>query len=325
MTVDDIVKRARTRLGDTNKTGWADAVLIDFVDQGQKDLCKTARVYKRIYFAGILNHVKKYPLPTDCFQVDRVEYKDIAMSVLSREDQDTRYLAKGLHIIKSDINMDVAEISEAFEELDNYARFAEGTYTDGIEESLTPATGVSAYSDAIGLSMDTPLGVLTGFYLTLSDEQFTPYGDISGFYNDIYLGLDGNTVLGVVTELDFTDPDRTTYGFLTSVDTKGVEGTYGICTDALDIDNYLKIYYSALPPTVNSLYDALVLKNIWEKALVHYVVGMARQDDNDEGNYQLGMAEMSHYDKEVAKAVKLSARSYSSTVSEIKTTQYRRI
>jgi hypothetical protein len=50
---------------------------------------------------------------------------------------------------------------------------------------------------------------------------------------------------------------------------------------------------------------------------------MARQDDNDEGNYKIGEAELKKYDKEVAKAHKISAKSYTSQVSGVRETNYR--
>lgn len=328
MTAGDIVTKARRALGDSDATGWDDSTLIDYVDQAQKDLCKIARVYKKQWHLGIHSNAILYHLPTNCFQVDRVEYEDTALRVLSREDQDNRRYPRGLHIIKSDINMDSIELSEPIEAT-NYASFIRGSVLEEYADIvIDPELGVSVDTDIVGMSMDDSLGVVTGF---ISDPEVTgvteEYGDISGsLLSDIALAPSDN--LGVLTALDLgynDESNKSSYGFLTSVNEYTVKGTYGICTDALAKSTHLEVYYSAIPTRVQSLYDALVVKDIWERALVHYVVGTARQDDNDEGNYQLGAAELNLYMIEVKKAIKLSARSYTSTVSEIKETQYRRL
>ena len=329
MTVGNIVKKARTKLGDSDNTGWSDDILINFVDQGQKDLCKMARIYKRTLYMGLLPHTTQYPLPEDCFQIDRVEYDDTALSVLSREDQDTRYDEKSLHIIKSDINMGTVEVSELIE-LSNYATFIEGIVIDEYTPIVVdPVLGLVTETDIVGLDMGSELGVVVGFDSNLNEDgDIAEFGDISGVKAGALEQTNSSDSSGFLTELtlavDDSDSEKS-YGFLTSVGDHNAAGTYGVCTDVLAKSVYIKIYYSAISSTVNSLYDALVVKDIWEKALVHYVVGMARQDDNDEGNYVLGTQELDKYDKEVKKAIRLSARSYTSTVSEIKETQYRRV
>ena len=330
MTVGQIIKKARTRLGDADKTGWSDDILIDFVDQGQKDLCKMSRIYKRTFYLGLLPDTTMYPLPDDCFQVDRIEHKGENLPVLSREDQDSRFVAKGLHVIKSDLNMGTLEISEPVE-VNNYAQFVEGVTLpepESVDITIEPHIGVPVATDMEEFFFDSPIGVITGFQ-AIADEVPIPieYGDISGVNNMILALVDSNA-FGVVTALDLQvvgEVAKKSLGFLTSVDAKYAMGSYGICTDVLAPSVYFKVYYSAISATVNSLYDALVVKDLWEKALIHYVVGMARQDDNDEGNYALGTAELEKFGWEVKKAMKLAARSYTSSVSEIKETQYRRV
>lgn len=328
MTVNDVVKRARTRLGDSKSTGWDDSTLIDYVDQAQKDLCKTARVYKRTLYLGLINNQLLYPLPQDCFQVDRAEYQGEPLSVLSREDQDIRHLPKGLHIIKSDLNMQTLEISEPFTELDNYAAFHGSTITpDGEHDPYTdPQYGVVVSENSPNLMIETPYGVTVGLELDTAEAPDTFYGDISSFDIDLPLAITAGDNQGVLIMLDGNFGVGEGYhGFLNQVDDSYTVGTYGVCTDALSSESYLKVYYSSKASTVNSLYDALVVDDIWERALVHYVVGMARQDDNDESNNNIGERELKKYDDEVKKAKKLSARAYSSTVQEIKETTYRRL
>ena len=319
MTVETVIKRARRRLGDSDMTGWDDATLIDLVDQGQKNLCRIARVYKRTAYLGLKNEHRLYLLPLDCFQVDRVEYLDKYMAVLSREDSDARYTEKGMHIIKSNLNMGTLELSEAFSDLDNYANFTDG---DNIRYELDSPYGVITLVNEG--TLDTTLGVVTEAILELSDEEIDDarYGNID---NITFNGpLQVIPTFGVTAHIPKGE-GLELFGFLASVDENRSVGLYGPCTDALVLENYLKVYYSAMPSTVNSLYDALVVSDIWLKALVHYVVGMARQDDNDEGNYAIGEAEIVKYREEVRDAEILSAKNFSSSVQEARETTYRRV
>ncbi len=329
MTVNDIVKRARRALGDSDNTGWLDATLIDYVDQAQKDLCKTAGVYRRTLYLGILNDTELYPLPEDCFQVNRVEYMGTALDVLSREDQDIRHSPKGLHIIKSDLNMKSIELSH-YINTDNYASFWEVPNSPDPAEFTTPIP-VLGVTSSVGSSksevvLDQPVGVVTGLELLFDEDSvFMPYGDVSGYKAAGISSNPNGYDLGVMVQFALLEDDKSSFGFLSNVNTNTVKGVYGICTDVLALDTYVKVYYSAQSSTVNSLYDALILDDIWAKALVHYVVGTARQDDNDEGNYSIGSRELDYYDDEIKKAKKMQARSYTSNVSEIKQTTYRRI
>ena len=324
MVVGQIVKKARRKLGDQDSTGWDDETLIDYVDQGQKDICKMSAIYKRIFYLGLLNNVKLYSLPQDCFQVDRVEHMGENIATLSREDSDIRFTEKGFHAIKSSLNMDTIEFSET-KELSNYMVYVRGTEildADGV--IIDPIVGVEAQIELVGCSVASDTGVIVGFEEVEPEEALpAEYGDISGVYRPA-LVLKDSTALGCLTDLEF-NCGSDMLGFLSSVDGIQVEGTYGICTEALAPSTYVKVYYAAITSTVNSLFDALVLKDIWEKALVHYVVGTARQDDNDEGSYSIGVAELDAYAREVSRAKKLSAKSYSSSVDEIRETTYRRI
>ena len=329
MTSGTVIDIARARLGDFNKTGWSDDSLLSILDQGQKDLAKSAGVYKRTAYIGIVDNVVMYPLPDDCYQVNRVEYDKAYLSVLSREDQDRRYMPKGLHIIKNDLDYSVIEVSEPIINdltlptyVGNVLLSDEGfdTHIDGVEGSI-----VGSDKD---LNMNSNLGCVVDIEVPKNwTEKPTHFGDLSGI---LYSFTSGNLMtdideLGITVEVDVGYGGEELHGFLTKVDYKGVEGVYGLCTDALENTEYMRVYYSALPNKVSSIYSSLVVPDIWEQALVHYVVGTARQYDNDESNYKLGIQELKKYAEEVKKAKKLAARSYSSPIGEVKETIYRRI
>jgi len=331
MTVNNIVKKARRALGDTDSTGWTDATLVDYTDQAQKDLCKVSRIYKRTLYLGTLNSVKLYALPSDCFQVDRCEYMGKALDVLSREDSDIRAQPKWLHVIRSDLNMNTIELSH-FIDSSNYPGFIQGLYIDDVVEVIPcePVLGVTSdISSSVienAFYLGNPLGVFTGMEAEYNEDKYQPFGDITGHKTSGIKQTEPNTKnLGVVVQIRLEKgEDEGLYGFLTRVNRNNAVGTYGPCVDVLSLDTYIKVYYSAMPPAVNSLYDALIIGEIWEKALVHFVVGSARMADNDEGNHTIGIQEMKYYAEEIKKAQKLSARTYTSTNSEIKLTSYRR-
>ncbi|RLA70179.1 MAG: hypothetical protein DRG30_09475 [Epsilonproteobacteria bacterium] len=205
MTVGNIVDRARSRLGDSDKTGWSDDSLIDLVDQAQQDIAKTAQVYKRTAYLGLVNNRVLSPLPSDCFQVNRVEYQGTSLAMLSREDQDVRAIAKGLHVIKNDLDMSILEISEPFEALFDYASF-EGGHQSVIGSVLVEVDELGvATESSLDFTCSSPLGVVTDveFLDTDWDTQETNFGDTSSMVQgDVSLRNVG-TNLGVLTELDF--------------------------------------------------------------------------------------------------------------------------
>ena len=62
---------------------------------------------------------------------------------------------------------------------------------------------------------------------------------------------------------------------------------------------------------------------LWFTALVHYVTGKAKQDDNDEGSYAVGDAELKKYEMEKAKALAIVNASYAKKADSVRLTTYK--
>ncbi len=320
MQVRDILEASRDRLGDIDGTGWTDDRLIRLIDSAQKDICKTTSIYRKKSFIALANFNTLYSLPNDCYNITRVEYKNAQLPIYSREDIDSTLVKPDLYAIKSNINRGLIEIHPAFEELVFFDGYVDGTLFDG---PIHIADQLGVASDIVGdICLSPNIGVATGIYDSLDENQRTHYGDISGSNLFNKLTIEGDN-LGVLCGVVHSTKDNN-YGFLSNINYNYVEGLYGICTGFVYDPNHITIYYTAIPPKVQWVNGALVIEDLWFASIVHYVVGYARQDDNDEGNYKLGELEIDKYRDEVYKAKKISAKSFNSQGSGIRQTIYRR-
>ena len=130
------------------------------------------------------------------------------------------------------------------------------------------------------------------------------------------------------------------YGVVVDSDSDAIEvdceldDVYGVVTDVEDdgmipppaqpLDDVL-LYYTAIPPLITDLEEDLVLPDIWFQAFLHFVTGMALQDDNDANNIQRGELEGSKYLRVLAHIQKTSAKDFTSNVRTKLTTHIRRI
>ena len=86
----------------------------------------------------------------------------------------------------------------------------------------------------------------------------------------------------------------------------------------------MTVYYSAVPPIVSDLTSELILPDMWITAFIHYVCGMALQDDNDANNIQRGDMEMKRYQRLLQQIFNTSAKDFTTNVKSKLVTQYRR-
>ena len=75
MRMGDVVDAVRSRLGDSDKTGWSDERLMLLINQGQFDICATTNVYRAVTYLPLVNNTQLYLLPDDCFNIMRIEYR----------------------------------------------------------------------------------------------------------------------------------------------------------------------------------------------------------------------------------------------------------
>ena len=322
MVVRDIIEAARYRLGDLDKTGWSNDRLVKLVDDGQKDICKTTSIYRRITYIPLANNQTLYSLPRDCYDVKRIEYGGKQLPIFSREDIDSLVSTSEAFAIKSNLNRGLIEIYPERNDLEIFEQYIVGTMLQSGTIEVEPFLGAATHSDSSKVIFDTELGVVSSIYEDISCNQFTNFGGIAGSNLDLQLVTQDDSDLGVLVAIGFKAGSEN-YGFFDHMNNIYSQGTYGITTDVTFPDYFVTVYYTAQPPTTEFYDSSLVLDSIWEKALVHYVVAMARQDDNDEGNYQLGEAELKKYELEVAKALKISAKNFTSQMAGERHTIYR--
>ncbi len=138
-------------------------------------------------------------------------------------------------------------------------------------------------------------------------------------YDDLYTAL--TNVYGVVSASDEDCELENVYGVVTDA-----EETLGT-PPSQPLDDIL-VYYTAIPPLLRIDYDLnedLILPDIWFQAFLHYVTGMALQDDNDANNIQRGEMEGAKYLRILAHIHKTSAKDFTSNVRTKLTTNLRRI
>ena len=133
------------------------------------------------------------------------------------------------------------------------------------------------------------------------------------------------------------------YGVTSDSDDCDLQDVHGVLADidcslsaapSQPLDEVL-VYYTAIPellemdltdpenpafPTEN-----LLLPDIWFQAFLHYVCGMALQDDNDANNVQRGELEGSKYLRVLGHIQKTAAKDFTSNIRTKLTTNMRRI
>ena len=126
-------------------------------------------------------------------------------------------------------------------------------------------------------------------------------------------------VYGVVANTDASDCELDqAHGVVTDVDCDDCS----VCETSLD---KLKLYYIGVPPLVINLNDGLLVPDMWLSAFIHYVGGMALQDDNDANNIQRGEMDLQKYQRMLVSIQKLTAKDFTSNVKSKLDTKIRRI
>lgn len=150
---------------------------------------------------------------------------------------------------------------------------------------------------------------------------------------EFVLSKDGDccsTLFGMLTE---------TYGVVTASDTETIvapcelEDIHGVVVDVeedttdddLCDELELLVYYTAVPPQVldTEMDDPLIVPDIWFQAFLHFVGGMALQDDNDANNIQRGELEGQKYLRYLNRISQITSKDFTSNIPSKLTTDYR--
>lgn len=323
-----LINIARARLGDTKRQRWTDDRLLQILNEGQADICKTTGIYRKETVLPLAVGQTRYILPSDCMTIKRLEYKDNIVSIFSRNDLDVGKTADGEFVgIKDNLPMGNLDIYPALEELeaDNVlvvegSNFENEYIIDNVYGVVTDIT--------TPLEVDPVYGVVSSLDNTpLDTDTPTIYGEVVRTPSDTPVDYEVTpSNYGVTTGIETVISDNTTlFGFITDSDTYEISGKFGITTDIVPAVNTLRVYYDAVPANLTDSGASLVIPDIWESSMVRYIVGTALQDDNDSNNIQRGEMELQKYGSEVLKARELSTKDFSSGSKNKYETRYRRI
>jgi len=329
MVADNLIKIARSRLGDKLEHRWTNDRLVTIIDQGQKDFCKRSGVYRKEVILPLAANVLRYSLPEDCMEVNRIEYMGAPIPLFSRNDLDENRITSQAFVgIKDNLNMNFIQFYPKVPELGATVdiRMGESILTEDFV--VTPQLGVVTDADQ-GIVIDPVFGVLTGATTEIDDlplsDKFGELAD-SSWFNEVEIGGDE---FGVTTDVDIYEPspgeEQAGLGFVTRSDLYEISGKYGITGSIVTEEQYVRIFYTAIPPEVRLVRSSLVIHDMWEAAMTRYVVGTALQDDNDANNIQRGELEIAKYDKEVLEAEALTSKDFSRGQHDKLLTRMRRI
>jgi hypothetical protein len=130
------------------------------------------------------------------------------------------------------------------------------------------------------------------------------------------------------------------FGVVTDSDTDAIDinveldDVYGVVVDVEDtvteptpqpLDDLL-VYYTAVPAILTSadMAKPLIVPDIWFQAFLHFVTGMALQDDNDANNIQRGEMEGTKYIRMLSHIKQTSSKDFTSSIKTKLTTKFRR-
>ena len=326
MVAKSLIDIARARLGDTKKQRWTDQRLLQIVNQGQADLCKLTGIYRKEIYLALANGQTRYTLPKDCMTIRRIVYRDEVVSLSSRNDLDAGKLPTNEFVcLKDNISMGKIDISPAQEGIDNDVLIIEGTNGEETFTLTSPWGVVTAATDPFDI--DTPFGTITDIERVMDTTRAYKFGECVGtpwhpkfeinYVPDIY---------GVVTAMKSTpSTDKHLFGFITDSEVARVVGQYGLVTSITKEYNTMRIFYEAVPASLSSDNLNLVIPDMWEGAMVRYIVGTALQDDNDANNIQRGELELQKYYAELKKARELASKDFSGGAKDKYITRYRGI
>jgi len=120
------------------------------------------------------------------------------------------------------------------------------------------------------------------------------YGIVTDIANDTVVGA-----YGIVVDINTTVTQTATFS-----------SNYGELVDMAEVVKSLLIYYHERPAEINQIdigTSVLVIDEMYDKAIKHYVVGMAWRDDQDTQNRRLGSEELQFYAMEFISAKKHSS------------------
>jgi len=329
MLAQDIISIARERLGDQRKQRWTDERLLNIVSQGQMDICEQTGYYRLENVIPLIDGTTRYKLPPNCLTVRRVEFKDDAIPLNTRNDRDGNYpriSSADFVAVKSNLNLSYIDLYPEIPELDDHADFRKGASTD-VDFVLSPLFGVITLSNEPSITVDPDFGVVSDVNLDYDSlEPSDKFGELIDTSDSLVETDFPNGEFGVTTDIASSgNGSNNPLGFILSGNKVEISGKYGLTVDITDKNNSIRVFYTAMPDKLTHLGNKLILPELWEALIVRYVIGTALQDDNDANNIQRGELELTKYQKAVDDLADKSAKDFSSNANDKYETQYRRV
>ncbi|MCI4437400.1 MAG: hypothetical protein JHC33_11395 [Ignisphaera sp.] len=328
MLVADVLAQARSRLGDEAKHRWTDDRLVYIANQGQKQICKLSGILRREAYIPLTKNKRVYRLPTDCVTLRRVEYNDKILPIYSRSDTDDNLrLVNGMVAVKTNLAMGFLELYPEIPDFEKDVIMVEGVSTDSVF-SVVPYYGVVTNIDEPYIIADV-FGEIDSISMDYSTAELSKgYGEVvdSNLCQSFSFGY-SNGEYGVVTAVDYSAPTYTKFGVITDTNNSQyiIGGSFGITTDISTPSSFIKVYYEAVP-TTNLVYTSgFSIPDVWEDAMLKYIVGTALQDDNDANNIARGESEIAKFTNDVLKAREIASKDFSGGASKKLDTKFRRI
>lgn len=88
--VSDILLRARDTLGDVKKERWSDERLIRLIDDGQKDICRRAKLLRTSTDMLVVDGIATYEMPEDFLLLDKVDINNRRTPLIGHTELDKR-------------------------------------------------------------------------------------------------------------------------------------------------------------------------------------------------------------------------------------------
>ena len=328
MIAGSLIRDARERLGDDKKQRWTDTRMLKIVSQGQANLCKLSGIYRKEAYIALANEQIRYRMPKDCMTIRRLEFRGVDVPLFNRNDiDDKKQITTDFVGIKDNIAMGLIDIYPALETLETDVVIIGGDNTDETFEVI-PVYGVVTDIEEADLSLQPVYGVVTGVGIALDPlEPPEFFGEVCHSPEHPAPTIETpNGAYGVTIGVSYDlSTDSNLFGGIIDSEVYQIVGQYGITSSISLEDNTLRVFYEAIPEALTSLQTALVVPDVWEEAMMKYIVGTALQDDNDANNIQRGEMELQKYVAEALKARELSSKDFSGGAKDKYRTGYRRI
>lgn len=274
--IASIITRARDTLADPTGQRWSSDRLLRLVSEAQQDIAKHTQMLKAQTDIPLVPGQRTYTLPSNLWIITRASYEGFVLDLVTHEQLDfsARKSATSSYVSHEDTYGDFSDTREISWETDT---------SSSIEALIYDKRNL------------TEIHV----YPIPNEEIATNSYDFVG--ED--LEFDGAQLYGVVTEI--TDYTLTSdFGVITSlydpfVERENFADDFGVVTGINESNGIVHIWYVYTPDELETLDDTLIVPQMWDTAIKHYIVGHAFDDDYDTRFAEKSQKALALYDREL--------------------------